>query len=309
MRAPGFVLGVAAVATIPLVAAVRSPADTVATIDTLATTEAVASSPVATTAALPVEPVLPAPLADTAGWQLVFEETFAGDVLADRWTTCYWWQTDGGCTIASNHELQWYQPAAVQVRDGVLELTAAAMPQRTTDGHTLPYRSGMVSTGPVSSRGRDASFSFTYGYVEATVRVPTFAGAWPALWLLSADRTSLPEIDIFENYANRPGRFTSRVHQRVDGDKQSEGIETTDPHRATGWNTVGVLWTATKVDFFVNGQLTGSVTDPTLIPHTPMYLIINLALGGRAGPVDDASLPQSFLIDDVRIWQSTGGGS
>jgi len=246
---------------------------------------------------------LPPLLTDERGWELVFDDQFNGDDLDSRWTTCYWWQTDGGCTISSNDEQQWYQPDGVRVADGVLQLTASAIPQRTTDGTRLPYQSGMVSTGPVGNEGDTAGFTFTYGYVEATVRMPTAEGTWPAVWLLSADRTSLPEIDIVENYGSRPGRFTSRVHQRVDGSGESEGIESTERSRQTGWHTVGVLWTPTSVEFFVDDVSTGSITDSALIPQTPMYLIINLAMGGQAGSVDDAALPQRFEIEAVRVWQ------
>ena len=36
----------------------------------------------------------------------------------------------------------------------------------------------------------------------------------------------------------------------------------------------------------------------------PQYLLINLALGGSwGGPLDDAILPQQFLIDYVRVYQ------
>ena len=52
------------------------------------------------------------------------------------------------------------------------------------------YRSGMVTTA--------GHFEFTYGQVEFRALAPLGRGLWPALWLLPADRTWPPEIDVME---------------------------------------------------------------------------------------------------------------
>lgn len=270
---------------------VQDTADTVEAVSD--TTEVVPNSVAFMPAVISTQP---------ADWELAFEDQFDGDSLSSRWTTCYWWQVDGGCTIASNDELEWYRPEGVRVSDGILRLEASANPQVSTDGVALPYRSGMASTGPADDNESAAGFSFTFGYVEATVRLPDGAGTWPAVWLLSADRTSLPEIDILEHYGNE-STMTSRVHQRVDGEGQSQGVESTLFPTADGWHRVGVLWTEDRVEFYVDDVLTGVVDDKTLVPQTPMYLIVNLAMGGQAGPVDDQALPQHFDIDRIQVWQ------
>ena len=44
-------------------------------------------------------------------WAVRFEDDFEGDALdGDAWNTCHWWD-DGGCTISSNDELEWYLPS------------------------------------------------------------------------------------------------------------------------------------------------------------------------------------------------------
>lgn len=254
-----------------------------------------------TTTTQPVE--LPAAIAgEDAEWTLIFDEPFNGADLASAWTTCYWWQIDGGCTIASNDELEWYQPDGARVTDGVLRLEAVADPQLTSEGTTLPYRSGMASTGPADDEGSEAGLVFTYGYVEAVVHFPSGAGTWPAVWLLSADLTSTPEIDIVEYYGGETV-VKNRVHQRVDGEKISEGFETAFEPSADGWYRVAALWTPERVEFYFDDVLTGVVDDVDLVPTTPMYLIVNLAIGGQAGSVDEQALPQHFDIDSVRVWQ------
>ena len=260
-------------------------------------------------ACTPGVPEPQAPVDTGEQWRLVFSDEFERGGLGDIWRTCYWWQVDGGCTIATNAELEWYRPEAVGLADGSLVLTADAIPQRTTTGDTLPYRSGMVSTGARSShRGELPSFAFTYGFVEARVRLPVGAGTWPAIWLLSADNRSLPEIDIAEWYGIRPDLVTMHVHQRVDGVRRSQRVELATGDISGTWRVFGMHWSPEAVVFYVDGVEAGRVTDPALVPTTPMYLLLNLAVGGgRAGTPDPAAFPTTFAVDHVRVWQSIGG--
>lgn len=256
-------------------------------------------------------PVVPGPqlrVATGEEWRLVFYDDFDRASLGDIWRTCHWWQTDGGCTIATNDELQWYRPEAVSLRDNTLVLTAEALEQRTTDGRTLPYRSGMVSTGPRASRAEISSFAFTYGFVEARVRMPAGAGLWPAIWMLSADKQSVPEIDIMEWYGSQPTRVTMNVHQRVDGVKRQNRVVQYTTDMSGGWYVFGMRWTSSAVVFYMDGDEVGRVDDPTLVPSSPMYLLMNLAVGGgQAGTPDPAAFPATFAVDYVRVWQPLGG--
>jgi beta-glucanase (GH16 family) len=242
-------------------------------------------------------------------WMMVFADEFDRTDLGDMWRTCHWWQTDGGCTIVTNNELEWYRPEAVSLSEGTLVLTAEAIEQRTTDGGTLPYRSGMVTTGPRASRGDQASsFAFTYGFVEARVRMPVGAGLWPAIWMLSADKQSVPEIDIMEWYGSQPTRVTMNVHQRVDGVKRQNRVVQYTTDMSGGWHVFGMRWTSAAVVFYMDGAEVGRVDDPALVPNSPMYLLLNLAVGGgQAGTPDPAVFPATFAVDYVRVWQPIGG--
>ena len=272
--------------------------------DTTAPAPSVAQS----TTTLALTSTLPRPTLateDTTDWRLVLNDDFAGTTLSSLWNTCHWWQVDGGCTIITNDELQWYRPEGVSVRDGALRLLAEAIPQQATDGRTLPYRSGMVTTGRTTSdMSIPPKFAFTYGFVEAAMTLPTAPGTWPALWLLSADNTSLPEIDIMEWYGRRPELITMHVHQRVDGNAADTGrsIEVADARGST--HVFGMRWTTDGITFYLDGVESGSVTDPAFIPTTPMYLIMNLAIGGgNAGTPDATQFPQELAVDYIRVWQ------
>ena len=257
-------------------------------------------------------PAVPGPqlrVATGEEWMMVFADEFDRTDLGDMWRTCHWWQTDGGCTIVTNNELEWYRPEAVSLSEGTLVLTAEAIEERTTDGGTLPYRSGMVTTGPRASRGDQASsFAFTYGFVEARVRMPVGAGLWPAIWMLSADKQSVPEIDIMEWYGSQPTRVTMNVHQRVDGVKRQNRVVQYTTDMSGGWHVFGMRWTPAAVVFYMDGAEVGRVDDPVLVPNSPMYLLLNLAVGGgQAGTPDPAAFPATFAVDYVRVWQTIGG--
>lgn len=240
-------------------------------------------------------------------WRMVFADDFERDSLGSLWRTCHWWQVDGGCTISSNDELEWYRPEGVSVSDGLLRLTAEAIPQVADGGRVLPYRSGMVTTGSRTGDDDDPpAFAFTYGFVEARVRLPRGAGLWPAVWTLSADNTSLPEIDLMEWYGSEPGEVTMHVHQRVDGLRRKARVDFATSDLSDSWHVFGMRWTPDAVAFYVDGDEVGRVTDPALIPHTPMYLILNLAVGGPAGPPDATAFPATFAVDYVRVWQPIG---
>src|SRR3954452_726389 len=109
----------------------------------------------------------------------VMRDEFSGTKLdAHRWSRCHWWSSTG-CTIASNHELEWYLPGQVSVRHGVLRLTAQRRRYPASDGKVHPYVSGMVSSGPSEDDG-PPRFVFQYGRAEVRARVPAGRGLWSA---------------------------------------------------------------------------------------------------------------------------------
>lgn len=242
------------------------------------------------------------PAVAVSGTPLIVED-FDGTTLdADVWNTCHWWD-DGGCTIATNDELEWYLPGQVRVRDGTLVLTAEKRTTVGADGTAFPYRSGMVSTGPPEWNA-EPKVAFTYGAVEVRFRAPLGAGAWPAIWMLPASQESRPEIDLFEAVGQRPRRVGMYFHPGDDSDRRTsfthfhlpEGEDLSDTH------TVRLHWSRELLEFVFDGEKVWEVTGEQ-VPDEPMYLVINLAVGGSYGGTPDPSaFPATFEIDHVRIW-------
>src|SRR6476661_4078270 len=82
----------------------------------------------------------------------VMHDEFNGALDKHVWSRCHWWGSHG-CTIETNHELEWYLPGQVSVRNGVLRLTAQRRRVVGSNGRTYPYASGMVSSGPTGETG------------------------------------------------------------------------------------------------------------------------------------------------------------
>lgn len=241
-----------------------------------------------------------------AGWKLMLAEDFSGNGLDPRrWGRCHWWVQGGGCTIASNDELEWYLPKNVSVGDGRLRLEAREETVTPPDGKTFLYTSGMVSTGPRRYEGR-SRFAFTYGYVEARLRLPREQGLWPAFWLLPADSESRPEVDIVETLGQTPDRARFHFHYRdAWGRRRSLGEDWSSAGLADGgWHRFAVDWRPGSLTWIVDGRARWRVTGPA-VPDEPLYVVANLAVGGvYPGPPDETTeLPAAVEVDWIRVWR------
>jgi beta-glucanase (GH16 family) len=207
-------------------------------------------------------------------------------------------------TLVSNQEMQLYvdpdmadaqgRPMGLNpfsVKDGVLDIFAAPTePRLQAVAPDFPYMSGMIS-----SRG---TFSQLYGYFEARVKLPAGKGLWPAIWLLPADYSWPPEIDIMESIGD-PMKAWMTVHS---GRAKTPGVEV---HPILpGFHTYAVSWDPQNVIFYLDGQETQR--NPTPADMTkPMFVMANLAVGGVwAGPPDqNTRLPAKFSVDFIRVYR------
>ncbi len=243
---------------------------------------------------------LPMPVGQAGNWRLVFSDEFDGTILdKSKWRTSFWW-ADTTCSIESNNELELYNPEDVYLQNGNLVLRAQKRTLTAWNGNAYHYTSGMVMSG-----GRQGShapgFACTYGYFEARVRVPAGKGLWPAFWMLPADYRARPEIDIFEILGDTPNQVHLNYHY-VGG---NEGTTWRGPDFSAGWHVLGLDWEPNAITWYVDGVERWRFTDASTIANTPLYLLLNLAVGGSWPGQPDAStpFPSYFYIDYVRVWQ------
>lgn len=172
-----------------------------------------------------------------------------------------------------------------------------------------PYASGFLDTYGLWRQ--------RYGYFEARMKLPTAPGLWPAFWMMP-DRgrgeqwqrqdtaNGGMEFDIMENLT-RWGTRRYNVAVHYDGyDKDHKSIGTDKAYARPdkdGYLTCGLLWTPGRAAFYANGREVARWEDAR-VSDVPSILMFTLPSGGWDNrPLDDAGLPDDFVIDYVRVWQ------
>jgi beta-glucanase (GH16 family) len=253
------------------------------------------------------------PVGQTGSWDMIFNDEFDGTVLdTNKWTTCYWWDWDNqGCTIGGNNEMEWYQPDDVIVTNGHLLLQARRREIVSNEGKIYPFTSGMISSSRAREDAAPPGLLFQYGYAEMKARLPAGKGLWAGFWMLPGNYESKPEIDIMEVLGHTPDTIHMTLHyQMPNGNEVVEGNIWIGPDLSYGWHTFAVDWKPDNLIWYVDGIEHWRYSDSAHIPNEPMYLVINLAVGGDWPGAPDSStrLPSYFEIDYVRVWKRQGDG-
>lgn len=157
------------------------------------------------------------------------------------------------------------------------------------------------SSGRISNRH---SFRQTYGYFEMRARFDPGRGLWPAFWLLPSDGGWPPELDVMEVLGHEPNKVYSSTHSVGGATQHVVATMTSTPD---GYHRYGMLWMPTRIEFFVDGIPTGAVPTP-VDAHKPMYILVNLAVGGMWPGYPDATtrFPAHMDVDYVRAWRFPG---
>lgn len=227
-------------------------------------------------------------------WLLTFDDEFDGRELdLSRWTPHDPWGR------VRDHQLQAYTPEALSVSGGQLHIVArrAAAGQLPVkyDGKDREYVSGIISTF--------GTFSQTYGRFEIRFRAPAGRGLRAGFLLLPVPLGTLPEIDVFETAGSAPSKVFFANRWGTEQTERSFGDSFPGPDLSSGFHTISIEWERDRITWSVDGKKTFESLDG--IPRQPMYMLIDLAVGGRLAHSPDAStiLPASFDIDYVRVYQ------
>jgi beta-glucanase (GH16 family) len=151
-----------------------------------------------------------------------------------------------------------------------------------------PFLSGSMSTYE--------KFSQKYGYYEARIKIPSQEGTFPAFWLFHERRrafedTQRTEIDIMENLGHAPHyvytsfHFFKNVSPTHAGDANflkpyPSGQVYTGTDYSRNYHVYAVRWEPGRVEWLIDGQVV-STLDSDEVNYEPLYLIMNLAVGGN----------------------------
>ena len=172
---------------------------------------------------------------------------------------------------------------------------------------------GKIYSGRVYAKVKSG---WTYGYIEASIKLPKGKGTWPAFWMMPVNFKSWPadgEIDIMEEVGYHPDYVSSSLH--ANAHVHSNGTQVTHEMYCKGaegeFHTYAIEWTAQNITTFVDGKKQLSYDNRGLgrddWPYNdPFYVIFNLAWGGDWGGqqgVDENALPATMEVDYVRVFQ------
>ncbi len=147
------------------------------------------------------------------------------------------------------------------------------------------------------------SFSQTYGYFEIRAELASGQGMWPAFWLLPADGSWPPEIDVVETLGRDPTTAYTTVHTNERGYHAYTTDTTAMPDTSQGFHTYGASWRPDAIDFYIDGQFVWGIATPSDL-HSPMYMLANLAVGAQGSwPGPAAGETATIRIDHIRAYQ------
>ena len=245
---------------------------------------------------------------------LTFDDEFNSLQLYDASTQTGLWQTsfygpqpagqDGlwNYQLSSNQEEEVYTNPNFQgtadhplgynpfsIDNGVISITA--QPFSLADSQYAwgqSYSSGMLNTKDV--------FMQKYGYFEMRAELPTALGSWPAFWLSEDPYQGGAEADIMEHIALTPNDSYVRAYDW-------SGVTQVNEYMAnpSGFHTYGMLWGPTTTTFYIDDLAVMSLPTPASWTQ-PMYMILDMALGGWGGPIDATALPATMQVDWIHVY-------
>ncbi|UCG58038.1 MAG: alpha-L-fucosidase, partial [Phycisphaerales bacterium] len=227
------------------------------------------------------------PIAEGTRWKLVWADEFEGTAIDEsKWEILGDWKRRDGF---------WVKDDAYLDGEGHLLLRT----KKDGDRYTC---------GAVRTKGK---FEHRFGYWVCRCKFPEQQGHWPAFWL-HTDRVSRvgnegrdgTEIDIME----KPwldDRITQNLHWDGYGaaHKSAGGKVSTIPGVSKGFHTFGLHWKGDEYVFYVDGRETWR-TKAGGVSQVPQFIKLTEEIGKWGGDITKADLPDHFVVDYVRVYDS-----
>ena len=159
-------------------------------------------------------------------------------------------------------------------------------------------------------------WSFTTGTLAVRLKLPAGAGMWPAFWMQGTDVTKVGwpkcgEIDVVEALGGHNSVYQSVHGPNATAKGYAHSVVNAAPKGtsiSSAYHVFSVTRSANKMVFRIDGAQTGSFTPADLKAgerwafNGPMFMVLNLAVGGWPGaPTAATPSPSSLLIDWIRF--------
>ena len=218
------------------------------------------------------------------------------------------WGYDLGGGGWGNNELEVYTSSrANSFLDGNGHLVIRATKSVLTSGGrtTSTYHSARLNTL--------GKFSKYLGTFEARIKLDIHPGLWPAWWALGANFPNVGwpacgEVDMLENFGH--SIVETSVHTPDPQARNEVLTKEKDIAVDDGWHTWRMSWNQGTGGFtFYEDGVKYMTVKPAQMTNwrftagVPMFMILNLAVGGAAGiPPENVQFPVDLLVDYVRVW-------
>ncbi|HKW27839.1 MAG TPA: family 16 glycosylhydrolase [Verrucomicrobiae bacterium] len=225
------------------------------------------------------------------------------------------WGYDLGGGGWGNNELETYTATNARVQSGQLVIEA----DRAISAGKTNYTSARMLT-----KGK---WSWTYGRMEARLKLPRGQGIWPAFWMLGTNIDSVHwpscgEIDIMENIGKTSDQGTDHgtIHGPQGGGDYNGGSGVGGSYTLPGgaaladnFHIYAIEWTPNQIKWFLDANQFFTATPASLpgggtwVFTQPQFFILNVAVGGNWPGYPDGTtvFPQQMLVDYVRVYQQT----
>lgn len=218
------------------------------------------------------------------------------------------WAYDVGGDGWGNNEAQFYTKADTNnavVGNGFLSIIA-----RKEKHENKEYTSArMVTKGKKDWR---------FGRVEISAKLPKGRGTWPAGWMLGSNINTVGwpqcgEVDILEHVGYDPDTVVGSIHStsynHIKGTQKTKRIFIKNPY--SEFHMYACEWDTNKMVFSLDGMpyltvLNEHKTEKEWPFNNPMYILLNVAIGGNWGGtkgIDESIFPVRMEVDYVRVFQ------
>lgn len=182
-----------------------------------------------------------------------------------------------------NQEMQTYLPQQVTIDGKHIAITAERI-----GGSWREFLSGKAESVEAVRYG-------TFAFELNTMRGK---GLFPAIWMLPTDGNPLPEVDIYELVGDKPHEFYGVRHYLDETwEREDHLYYHFPPNNIPETYAIKLEWTPEKLTWYLNDEEIYSIEEA--VPDMPMYVIINLAVGGvwPGMPNVNTEFPATFHVE------------